>query len=108
MPPTRHPAAAAALAAVACILGACGQDPAASVGAAADAPMLVVTQRVELQPLIDKIEALGTATANESVEIRPRIASLVEEIAFSEGQKVRKGDLLIQRSFCRFWAEACW
>lgn len=96
MPPTRHPAAAAALAAVACILGACGQDPAASVGAAADAPMLVVTQRVELQPLIDKIEALGTATANESVEIRPRIASLVEEIAFSEGQKVRKGDLLIQ------------
>lgn len=96
MQPTRHSAVAAALAAVACSLGACGKGPAASVGAVADAPTVVVTQRIELQPMVDKIEALGTATANESVEIRPRIASLVEEIAFADGQKVSKGGLLIQ------------
>jgi membrane fusion protein, multidrug efflux system len=96
MPPIRHPAAAASLCAVACILGACGDGPAANTASIEDAPTPVVTQRVELQPMVDKIEALGTATANESVEIRPRIASLVEEIAFAGGQQVRKGDLLIQ------------
>jgi membrane fusion protein, multidrug efflux system len=96
MQPTRHAAAAATLAAVACVLGACAKDPAASADAATETPTAVVTQRVKLQPLVDKIEALGTATANESVEIRPRIASLIEDIAFREGQKVRKGDLLIQ------------
>jgi membrane fusion protein (multidrug efflux system) len=96
MQPFRHPAATAALTAVAFILGACGKDPAASADAASESPTAVITQRVKLQPLVDKIEALGTATANESVDIRPRIASLVEEIGFTEGQKVSKGDLLIQ------------
>lgn len=49
-----------------------------------------------LQQLVDEIEALGTARANESVEIRPRISSLVDRIAFEEGQLVTAGDLLIQ------------
>ena len=29
----------------------------------------VVTERIELRPLVDEIEALGTARANESVTI---------------------------------------
>jgi membrane fusion protein, multidrug efflux system len=96
MQATRHTAAAAMLAVVACALGGCGKEPATNDDTVTDAATVVVTQRVELQPMVDKIEALGTATANESVEIRPRIASLVEEIAFADGQKVKKGDLLIQ------------
>ena len=48
----------------------------------------VVTQRVELQHVVDEIEALGTARANESVQIQPRISSLVEKIYFEEGQLV--------------------
>lgn len=46
--------------------------------------------------MVDEIEALGTAGANESVEIRPRIASLVERIHFVEGQLVAAGDLLVE------------
>ena len=56
----------------------------------------VITQRVELQPMIDEIQALGTAHANESIDIQPRIASLIERIAFREGQLVGKGDLLVE------------
>jgi membrane fusion protein (multidrug efflux system) len=56
----------------------------------------VVTQQIELRPLVDEIEALGTAMANESVEIRPRISSLVTRILFEEGQFVEEGDLLVE------------
>jgi membrane fusion protein (multidrug efflux system) len=55
-----------------------------------------VTQRIELRPLVDEIEALGTARANESVEIRPRISSLITRIFFEEGQFVEQGDLLVE------------
>ena len=51
----------------------------------------VVTQTVRRQSIVDEIEALGTARANESIEIRPRIASLVERVAFDEGQRVDAG-----------------
>ncbi len=56
----------------------------------------VVTARIELQALVDDIQALGTANANESVEIRSRISSLVERVAFVEGQVVEAGELLIE------------
>jgi membrane fusion protein (multidrug efflux system) len=56
----------------------------------------VVTERIEYRPLVDEIEALGTARANESVEIRPRISSLVTRILFEEGQFVEQGDLLVE------------
>lgn len=42
------------------------------------------------------VEAVGTARANESVEIRPQISQTVRRIAFTEGQRVEKGDVLIE------------
>jgi membrane fusion protein (multidrug efflux system) len=56
----------------------------------------VVTAAVRSELLVDEIEALGTVKANESVEIRPRVASLVERIVFEEGELVEKGELLIE------------
>jgi len=56
----------------------------------------VVTHVATPQRLLDEIEALGTARANESIEIRPRISSIVTRVAFTEGQLVREGDLLIE------------
>jgi membrane fusion protein (multidrug efflux system) len=46
--------------------------------------------------MVDEIQALGTANANESVEIKSRISSLVDRVTFIEGQQVTKGDLLIE------------
>lgn len=56
----------------------------------------VVTQTVERQHIVDRIEALGTARANESIEIQPRISSLIEKIEFLEGQEVSAGDILVR------------
>jgi membrane fusion protein (multidrug efflux system) len=60
------------------------------------APVKVVTHVAQPQRLRDEVQALGTAHANESVEIRPRISSVVTRVAFAEGQPVREGDLLIE------------
>lgn len=60
------------------------------------APPKVVTAPARYELLVDEIEALGTVKANESIEIRPRIASLVERIAFVEGEIVDEGDLLVE------------
>jgi len=59
-------------------------------------PVKVVTARVDMQALVDEIQALGTANANESVEIRSRVTSLVERVTFEEGQEVKAGQLLIE------------
>ena len=40
----------------------------------------VITEPVSLVPIVDRLQALGTARANESIDIRPRIASLVTRI----------------------------
>jgi len=77
-------------------LAACSEDQPASTPDGWGAAAKVVTAQVELRPMIDEIEALGTARANESIEIRPRIASLIDRVNFKEGQTVRKGDLLIE------------
>lgn len=71
-----------------------GDDPGAAPRAART--IKVVTETVGLRPVVDRIEALGTARANESIEIRPRIASLVTTINFEEGQLVEKGQLLVE------------
>jgi membrane fusion protein (multidrug efflux system) len=86
----------AATIAGALLLVACdSSESPARAGGWSGGPTRVVTASVQLQPLVDEIEALGTANANESIEIRPRISSLIETIAFEEGQIVEAGDLLV-------------
>jgi membrane fusion protein (multidrug efflux system) len=41
------------------------------------------------------IEALGTARANESVEIRPKITETVRSIHFTEGEQAKAGQILV-------------
>jgi len=42
------------------------------------------------------VEAVGTARANESVELRPQISQTIRRIAFEEGQSVEAGDVLVE------------
>jgi membrane fusion protein (multidrug efflux system) len=78
------------------LLSACEKEPPAQGRPARGGAVRVVTALVELRPMIDEIQALGTASANESIEIQPRIASRLERVAFEEGQMVAKGDLLVE------------
>lgn len=78
------------------VLAACSEEAAERDRGARGGAVTVITQVVERQPLVDEIEALGTARAFESVDIQPRISSLVERIAFAEGQVVAAGDLIVE------------
>lgn len=78
------------------LLAACEEEsPAAARGGWGGAAQ-VVTQQVELQHIVDQIDALGTANANESVDIQPRISSLIESVAFDGGQLVDSGQILVR------------
>jgi membrane fusion protein (multidrug efflux system) len=66
-------------------------------GPGAAAPALPVTARV-LQPehVDNRITSTGTILANEEVEIRSEVQGKISRIAFKEGGKVKKGDLLVK------------
>jgi len=78
------------------LIAGCEKEPTATASDGWGGAAQVVTQQVELQAMIDEIQALGTAGANESINIQPRISSLVERIVFIEGQSVNQGDLLVE------------
>lgn len=56
----------------------------------------VVTAEATMKPLGVEIEAVGTARANESVEVTSKASNIVTAIRFDEGDRVRKGDILIE------------
>jgi membrane fusion protein, multidrug efflux system len=57
-------------------------------------PVFVTT--VEKVHFVDEVEALGTLKSNENIEIMSSVTELVTKINFKDGQRVNKGDLLIE------------
>ncbi len=64
--------------------------------AAAGRPIPVLVTRVTLQPLVDRIEALGTLRSNESVDLTVTVTKTISAIHFEDGQRVEKGMLLAE------------
>lgn len=63
--------------------------------ATAEGPGVVVAEATRLAfPLA--VEAIGTARANESVEIRPEISETITAIRFREGERVEAGEVLVE------------
>jgi len=56
----------------------------------------VQTAPVSLAEFKDVIEAIGTTIANEQLQITTKYSDVVEKIYFRGGQKVKKGDTLLQ------------
>lgn len=77
-----------------------GQRPNGGVGAGgrpgAGQPVAVVAVPVKQTTFEDSVEALGTARANESVDITAKTANRIVAIRFGEGQQVRKGEILVE------------
>lgn len=65
------------------------------VSRAQPAPTVTVVT-VEREPLADRIEALGTLRASESVEITATVSERVVELGFEDGDRVEKGQVLIK------------
>jgi membrane fusion protein (multidrug efflux system) len=74
--------------------GALSGKPAAAGEGGAPTGVIAVPARVERLAL--DIEALGTAKASESVDITARTSNLVTVVHFTEGQQVRRGDVLVE------------
>lgn len=58
-------------------------------------PIAVLTQAATPRSYVDRYLALGTARANESINVTSRASSMVTGIRFREGQSVRTGDVLV-------------
>jgi membrane fusion protein (multidrug efflux system) len=56
----------------------------------------VVTAAAAIRPLGVEIEAVGTARANESVDVTSKASNTVFAIRFREGDLVRRGDVLVE------------
>ncbi|MBP9130981.1 MAG: efflux RND transporter periplasmic adaptor subunit [Steroidobacteraceae bacterium] len=57
-------------------------------------PVVATPSRIEHLSL--EVEALGTARASESIDVTAKVSNLVTAIRFTEGQQVRKGDVLVE------------
>ena len=77
-------------------LTACKQASGGSESAAAGEPppAQVTTAQVQLHPVQQWDSFNGRIAAKESVEIRPRVGGYIDSVSFSEGQAVRKGQVL--------------
>lgn len=56
----------------------------------------VITATVREAPFASSIEALGTAKANEAVDITAKVSNRIAAVRFVEGQLVKRGDVLIE------------
>ena len=97
-PALRFPLAALAL----MVISACGKTP--DVAQAPPAPKVTVARVLE-QPVNEWDEFTGRLEAPETVEIRPRVSGQIDQVAFTEGALVNKGDLLFQIDPRPFQAE---
>ena len=85
-----RPAAALAILAALPMLAGCGRS---EPQAAPPPPAVTVAKPVE-RNVVDQDEYVGRFVAVDSVEVRSRVSGYLSEIHFTDGQMVRKGDLL--------------
>jgi membrane fusion protein (multidrug efflux system) len=64
-------------------------------GAAAP-PAVVVGAEVRSERIAHELRALGTAIANESIEVTSKSSNLVSAIRFRDGETVRRGQALVE------------
>ena len=68
-----------------------GQSPGAQGG-----PAAVEVGRVEAVRLEDDAQAVGSLRASQTVTMRPEVSGRVVKLNFTDGQRVRRGQLLVQ------------
>lgn len=68
-------------------------------------PTPVIVSDVEEKEFADKVEALGTLKANESVEVTTTVTERVTKINFDDNQHVKQGDILVEMDAAEEFAE---
>lgn len=67
-----------------------------SNGEAPSRPVAVEVTSLTVDTVIEQIQAVGTLQPNEAVTVVPEIAGRIEHIAFTEGQAVKAGEVLVE------------
>jgi len=65
-------------------------------GAAAGKPPAVEVARVALAKLTDDTQAVGSLRSRRGVVLRPEVSGRITQLNFTDGQRVRKGQVLVQ------------
>lgn len=74
--------------------GAAG--PAGGGAAAPGGPVVVEVGTVKAMRLTDETEAVGTLRSRQGVTLRPEVSGRIASFGFQDGQRVRRGQLLVQ------------
>ncbi len=69
---------------------------AGAMGAAAGKPPSVEVAQVTVARLTDATQAVGSLRSRRSVVLRPEVSGRITQLNFADGQRVRKGQLLVQ------------
>ena len=73
-----------------------GASGAPGAGPGAGGPVAVEVGQAELMPLRDEAQAVGTLRSRQGVMMRPEVPGRIARLGFSDGQRVKRGQLLVQ------------
>jgi membrane fusion protein, multidrug efflux system len=65
-------------------------------GPRSNAPAFVTLAPVRAERISQKLEALGNARANESVDVSSKASNIVTAVRFRDGERVKRGQVLVQ------------
>ncbi len=88
------------------LLSACGQQNAAQQGGGPPPPAQVTVEAAVAQTVPVSFEYVGRLEASREVEIRPRVAAVIERRYFEEGAPVKAGALLFKLDGASLAAQA--
>jgi membrane fusion protein (multidrug efflux system) len=66
------------------------------VPASGQQPIPVIVKAVAFDRFVDRVEALGTLRANETVELTATVSETVTVVHFEDGQRVEAGSILVE------------
>jgi len=77
---------------------AAGGAPGARAGGpgAPGGPVAVEVARAEAVTLTDDVQAVGSLKSSQGVMLRPEVSGRIARLGFNDGQRVRRGQLLVQ------------
>jgi len=84
----------ASLALLSPLLTGCGSGQAPAQSAAPPPPTVTVAKPIIRDDVMDQDEYVGRFVAIDSVEVRSRLSGYLDKVHFTDGQMVKKGDLL--------------
>lgn len=61
-----------------------------------DGITIVVTQPAEIRIIVDQVESIGTAKANESVSLTSKVTDTVRKVNFEDGMYIEAGKILVE------------